>query len=142
MNGSATLAMVWSSNYGTVAPIAHAVIIARWGVSGWTASPGMMAMFSSSGCPLGKWKGRGQWPSAVKRRTIEPMAYPSARGTGTGSRAATPSLMMTRASARGQVARNGKMTMRMLWPNIPAARYPRDGRRENHGNKQFLALRA
>jgi hypothetical protein len=29
-----------------VARIAHAVIIARWGVSWWSVSPGMLAVFS------------------------------------------------------------------------------------------------
>src|ERR1700704_2768116 len=53
MYGSATLAMVWSSNCNTVAPIAHAVIMARWGTSWgdtswWMVSPGMLATLSSS----------------------------------------------------------------------------------------------
>src|ERR1700722_18821512 len=40
--------MVWSSNCSTVAAMAHAVIMARWGTSYWTDSPGMMATFASS----------------------------------------------------------------------------------------------
>src|ERR1700710_2226264 len=40
--------MVWSSSCSTVAPIAHAVIIARWGVSWWTASPDIFAALWSS----------------------------------------------------------------------------------------------
>src|ERR1051326_1090832 len=46
MNGSATLAMVWSSNCSTVAPIVHAVIIARWRPTSWAVSPGISATLS------------------------------------------------------------------------------------------------
>src|SRR5207344_2576928 len=51
--------MVWSSNCNTVAPIAHAVIIARWGVSWWTVSPGMSAVLSSSAVRGGRMLTRG-----------------------------------------------------------------------------------
>ena len=49
MKGSATLAMVWSSNCSTVAPIVHTVIIARWRTTSWTVSPGISATLSVFG---------------------------------------------------------------------------------------------
>src|SRR4051794_14444002 len=49
MKGSATLAMVWSSNCSTVAPIVHTVIIARWRTTSWTVSPGISATLSLYG---------------------------------------------------------------------------------------------
>src|ERR1700761_3996886 len=40
--------MVWSSSCNTVAPIAHAVIMARWGTSWWAFSPDILAILLSS----------------------------------------------------------------------------------------------
>src|SRR4249920_3799047 len=62
--------MVWSSNCNTVAPIAHAVIIARWGVSWWTVSPDMVAALLSSATQAG---GCGQEAATVKRDGADSM---------------------------------------------------------------------
>src|ERR1700733_5694588 len=51
--------MVWSSNCSTVARIAHAVIIARWGTSWWSVSPGILAASSPSVASGARMRTRG-----------------------------------------------------------------------------------
>src|SRR5690349_5547282 len=68
--------MVWSSSCSTVAPIAHAVIIARWGVSWWTVSPGMLAALSSSATQGGRMRIRRSQRQTRPGRSDDDRAAP------------------------------------------------------------------